>query len=86
VSSNISHQVWYQLAQGVKQKSISANEHEVHEHHDCATQFYSSVMWGRAIQHFIISAEGQMNASVISQLLKYNRGIHCLHVSNTADG
>jgi hypothetical protein len=56
------------------------------EHPDYAVQFSSSVTLGRAIQHSVISAEGQMNASMTHQPLKCDRGMHCLHFSNAADG
>jgi len=39
-------------------------------------QFTSLVTFGHAIQHSFVSAEGQMNASMTCQPLKYNRGLN----------
>jgi hypothetical protein len=39
-------------------------------------QLASSVTFGHAIQHSFVSAEGQMNASMTCQPLKYIRGMN----------
>jgi len=43
-------------------------------------------MFGHAFQQSIISAEGQMNASMTLQALKFDLGMHCLYFYNAADG
>jgi hypothetical protein len=42
-------------------------------------------MFGYAIQHSVVSAEGQMNASMTPQPLKCNQGMLFLHFSNPVD-
>jgi hypothetical protein len=46
------------------------------EHPDCAVQF-SSLVTRHAIQHSVVSAVGQMNASITHEPSKCNRGMHC---------
>ena len=46
----------------------------------------SLVTFGHAILHSLVSAEGQMNASMTHQLLHCSWGMHCFHFSNSADG
>jgi hypothetical protein len=42
-------------------------------------------MFGYAIQHSVISSEGQMNASMTPQPLKCNQGMQFLNFSNAVD-
>jgi hypothetical protein len=63
----------------VKHKYTSAEEHDVHD-------FQSSMTFGHTIQPSVISAKSQMNAPMVRQPLQSNRGKHCLHFSNIADG
>jgi hypothetical protein len=56
------------------------------EHPESAVQFSSSVTLGYAFQHSVISADGQINASMTRQPLKCDREMHCLHFSNVAVG
>jgi hypothetical protein len=48
-------------------------------------QFSSSLISGHAIEHLTVSAESQMNASMIHQPFKYHCGMHCLYFSKAAD-
>jgi hypothetical protein len=71
----------------VTYKSISAEEHGIHD-------FQSTLMVprnfllgdiGRCHSAVVVSAEGQMNASVTRQPLKCNQGIQWLYFFNAAD-
>jgi hypothetical protein len=56
----------------VKHKSILAQEHDMHDFQCTMTaqyNFFSLVTFGHTTQHSVISAEGQMNASMTHQLL-----------------
>jgi hypothetical protein len=89
VSSNMGHWQWCQLARdGQAQAHFGWRTWHawLSERPDCAVQFSSLVILGHAIQHCVISAEGQMNASMTRQPLKCDRGTNCLHFSNAADG
>ena len=89
VSSNISHWPRYQLAQdGRAQVPFSWRTWRawLPEHPDCSLQFSSSVTFGHAIQHSLMSTKGLINASVTRQLLKSDHGMHCLHFFDAADG
>jgi len=71
----------------VKHKSILAQEHDMHDctvHHDCTVQFFSLVTFGHTSQHSVISAEGQMNATMTHQPLICNSRMHCLLFYNVA--
>jgi len=47
----------------------------------CIVQYSSTITLGYAIQHSVSSAE--INASMTCQPLKCDRGMNCLHFSNT---
>ena len=49
-------------------------------------QLSSSMTFGHAIRHSLISPNGQMNAFMTHQPLIYDGGMHCPHISNAADG
>ena len=89
VHSNTGHWPLDQLAldgqtQGhFSQKTLCA---WLSEYPDCPVQFSSSVTFWHAIQQFVSSAEGQMNAFKTHQLLKCDRQMQCLPSSKAADG
>lgn len=72
----------------VKHKSVSAEEHDVRNLQNTRTALCSFFLRdvGHIIQHFVVLAESQINASMTHRPLKCDRGMLWLHISNAADG
>ena len=82
LNSNGGHWPWYRLAQDC-QARVYFGHWTWHawllEHPECIMQV-SSLVTDCAIQHSLVSAEVQVNASKTHQPLKCNQGMCCLHL------
>jgi len=68
-------------------KSISAEEHGIHDFQSTLTVPWYFLLGdiGRCCSAVVVSAEGQMNASMTRHPLKCNQGIHRLNFFSAAD-